>query len=83
MIKENKPLSQGGTLSLKKIRKALGVSQEEFARRIGASLVAVGRWERGETTPMLTIPQIKAFEAQLTKLGKRFSDLPDNIAREE
>ena len=36
---------------LRKLRKEVGLSQEEFAKRIGFSLDTVGSWERGVRNP--------------------------------
>ena len=33
------------------IRKKAGLSQEEFARRLGVSVPAVQKWEQGRATP--------------------------------
>lgn len=33
------------------IRKAAGLSQEEFARKLGVSVPAVQKWEQGRATP--------------------------------
>jgi DNA-binding transcriptional regulator YiaG len=37
--------------NVKKIRLALGLTQEEFAHRLGVTLSTVNRWENGRTTP--------------------------------
>ena len=36
---------------IKQIREALGLSQEDFAREIGATSITVSRWERGKAKP--------------------------------
>jgi DNA-binding transcriptional regulator YiaG len=36
---------------VKAIRTAQGMSQEDFAREVGASVFTVCRWERGVSTP--------------------------------
>ena len=36
---------------VKKIRLALGLTQEEFAHQLGVTLSTVNRWENGRTTP--------------------------------
>ncbi|HOA53485.1 MAG TPA: helix-turn-helix transcriptional regulator [Thermogutta sp.] len=36
---------------LRKLRKEVGLSQEEFAKRLGFSIDAVGSWERGIRNP--------------------------------
>ena len=39
------------SLQVKKIRLALGLTQEEFAHQLGVTLSTVNRWENGRTTP--------------------------------
>lgn len=36
---------------VKRIRLALGLTQEEFAHRLGVTLCTVNRWENNKTTP--------------------------------
>jgi len=36
---------------IKKLRKRLGLSQEELARKIGVSFTSVNRWENGQSKP--------------------------------
>ena len=36
---------------IKNIRERLGITQEEFARRIGVTVTTVSRWERGDCLP--------------------------------
>jgi len=62
---------------LKQIRQALGMTQIEFANAIRATQRSIVRWENNQTTPALTISQIKALEKQMTKIGLTFADLPD------
>lgn len=71
-------------ISLKSLRELLGgISQEELARRISASGQTVSRWERGGNA-QLSIPQIKALELELSKIGLKFQDLADDLSfREE
>jgi putative transcriptional regulator len=38
-------------MNIKEIRNALGISQAEFARRVGVDVGTVSRWERGEVRP--------------------------------
>ena len=39
------------SIKVKKIRLALGLTQEEFAHQLGVTLSTVNRWENGRTTP--------------------------------
>ena len=36
---------------IKNIRERLGITQEEFARKIGVTVTTVSRWERGDCLP--------------------------------
>jgi putative transcriptional regulator len=65
---------------LKKLREEMGMSQEEFARRIGTSARTISRWETGESVPSFTIAQMKALDALLLEYGKALKDLPDRFA---
>ena len=48
---------------IKRIRKGLGVSQREFARRLGVSFVTVNRWEQGLQKPYpLAVRQLEALK---------------------
>ncbi|MBI4164228.1 MAG: helix-turn-helix domain-containing protein [Acidobacteria bacterium] len=38
-------------LRIKRVRKQLGLSQDEFARRLGVARVTVTRWENGSRKP--------------------------------
>jgi putative transcriptional regulator len=64
---------------LKQIRQELGMTQEEFAKSIKAHRVSVAKWETGRQ-PSLTIPQIKALQREMRKIGLDFSDLPDDFS---
>ena len=64
---------------LKQIRQALGMTQIEFATAIRATQRSIVRWENNQTTPALTIPQIKALEREMSKIGLSFADLPDDF----
>lgn len=47
---------------LKSIRQQLGLSQEEFAQKLGVSFTSVNRWENGQTKPSkLARRQIEAL----------------------
>ncbi len=65
---------------LKKLREEMGMSQEEFAHRIGTSARTISRWETGESVPPFTIAQMKALDALLLEYGKALKDLPDRFA---
>ncbi|MBW4481704.1 MAG: helix-turn-helix domain-containing protein [Tildeniella torsiva UHER 1998/13D] len=65
---------------LRKLREEMGMSQEDFARRIGTSARTISRWETGDSVPSFTIAQMKALDALLVEHGKELKDLPDRFA---
>ncbi|MBW4463150.1 MAG: helix-turn-helix domain-containing protein [Nodosilinea sp. WJT8-NPBG4] len=65
---------------LRKLREEMGMSQEDFARRIGTSARTISRWETGDSVPSFTIAQMKALDALLLEHGKALRDLPDSFA---
>ena len=67
---------KNGESPLKKLREDAGLSQQEFANRIGVGIATVSRWERGVSPAMLTVPQMKAL---CRVLGLAIEDLPDNF----
>ena len=50
-------------MDVKRIRLRLGLTQEEFARRVGCSGHAVSIWERGNR-----VPRVWAYVEQLKQL---------------
>lgn len=59
-------------LQLKKLRRQMNISQEEFAYRVGVSVMTAGRWERGENGP-----EFDRLEDIARTLGVRMRDLFD------
>lgn len=51
--------------NLVKLRTEMGLTQKALADALGVSEQTVRNWERGKSTPTLTIPQIKALCALL------------------
>lgn len=72
-----------GENPLKQIRQALGLTQCEFAKSLGTYQKTIVRWEKGQTTPLLSLKQIKALEREMGKLGLRFQDLPDEFETQD
>jgi len=55
---------------MKEVRKQLGLSQEDLARKLGVSLATVNRWENGLSKPSkLAKAQVDAFCEKMTKQG--------------
>lgn len=79
MIDPRIPQLQPGEAPLKTIRDALGLSQQEFANRIGVAVATVSRWERGLSPATFTVPQMKALNQELRRIGLTIDNLPDNI----
>lgn len=61
------------------IREFLKMSRRQFGEYIGANEDTIGNWERGTTTPWLSIPQIKRLNKLLLQAGVTWDDLPDNV----
>ena len=56
---------------LRKVRKSMGLSQENFARMIGVTFVTVNRWERGHFKPSpLAMANLISFLPQYFKESK-------------
>jgi putative transcriptional regulator len=55
---------------IKEVRRQLGLSQEDLARRLGVSLATVNRWENGLSKPSkLAKAQFDAFCGKMTEQG--------------
>jgi putative transcriptional regulator len=47
---------------IKRIRQSLGLTQEEFAHRLGVTLCTVNRWENNKSIPSrLALKQLERF----------------------
>ena len=44
-------IGMNAPLNIKEIRKSLSMTQEEFAQRVGVSLVVISRWENKKNKP--------------------------------
>ena len=58
---------------VKQTRKRMGLTQVQFAERIGVSFQTVNRWERGKTQPLPMA--LKLIEQELQQMGQRGADL--------
>ncbi|NDJ17724.1 helix-turn-helix transcriptional regulator [Myxacorys almedinensis] len=76
MAKKNNLSSKEIESPLKRLREDAGLSQQEFASRIGVGIATISRWERGASIAMLTVPQMKAL---CRILGKAIEELPDEF----
>lgn len=57
---------------IKRLRKSLGLTQEQFAHRLGVTVKAVNRWENGHAKPtglsQVALMSVKAnIEKELVK----------------
>jgi len=51
---------------VKDLRKAIGLTQEQFAAKIGVTVSTVNRWEQGKTKPQpLAMKQINALRSEI------------------
>jgi DNA-binding transcriptional regulator YiaG len=47
-------------INIKELRNSLGLSQQQFAQKLGVGLMTVSRWERGKSKPShLALEKIK------------------------
>lgn len=60
---------------IRETRQRLGLTQEQFALKLGVSYQSVNRWENGRTKPLpLAMKQIKQM---VKRMGDRGKDLLD------
>jgi len=56
---------------VKEVRRQLGISQEDLARKLGVSFATVNRWENGKSqSSKLAMTQFDSFCAKMTRQGK-------------
>lgn len=70
----SKSTNEQGGIPLKQIRKALSMSQSEFAALLGVQGFTVSRWETGKAEAQLDTEQILTLDEQLASIGHRFID---------
>lgn len=58
---------------VRETRQRLGLTQEEFAAKLGVSYQSVNRWENGRTKPLPIA--LKLIEKMLQAMGKQGQDL--------
>ncbi|MEW5860195.1 MAG: helix-turn-helix transcriptional regulator [Cyanobacteriota bacterium] len=58
---------------VRETRYRLGLTQLQFAQKLGVSFQSVNRWENGHTQPLPIV--LKQIEAQLREMGDRGEDL--------
>jgi putative transcriptional regulator len=54
---------------IRKLRETLGLTQEEFAKKVGAGRVTIARWESGQSKP--TGLYLRALEKLQITVKKR------------
>lgn len=60
----------GANLLVHQFRQLLGLTQEQFAARMGVTLVTVNRWENGRTRPSpLAVLRIQTMLTDLSQAG--------------
>ena len=63
---------------MKKLRELLGdMSQQEFATRLGVSIVSISRWENERRPMTLTLRQFKNLLKLMDEAGMSINELPD------
>ena len=66
--------SSKGEFPLKTLRKDLGLTQSGFAKLLGVETTTVGRWERRERDPQLSLTQVGILDRAAEKLQARLAD---------
>lgn len=61
--------------NLKKIRKALNLTQEDFAQELGSSQSAISEYEKGVKTPSLKVAQKIVKFAKTKKVKVTLNDI--------
>ena len=69
------PVSNGLEIAalVRETRHRLGLTQFQFAQKLGVSFQSVNRWENGRTQPLPIV--LKQIEEVLRKMGDRGTDL--------
>lgn len=65
------------TFDVKELRQKLGLSQQQFALLVGASVKTISNWENGGIIPASKIPQLEAIGSNATLIdhsGNRNGD---------
>lgn len=79
MVEQRQFHVEEGESPLKAIRELLGMSQQEFATKLGVSITTISRWERGKTPPTFTIGQVRTLLRELEPYGLNLDSLPDEM----
>ena len=69
------PVSNGLEIAalVRETRHRLGLTQLQFAQKLGVSFQSVNRWENGRSQPLPIV--LKQIEEVLRKMGDRGTDL--------
>ena len=70
-----------GDPPMKQIREMLGLTQQEFAGRLGVAMSTLSRWENGKGRALLSSGQFKLLLSDLEPHGITLKDLPDDLSR--
>jgi putative transcriptional regulator len=67
---------------IRALRRAIGLSQERFAHRVGVTVAAVNRWERGHAKPSPLAQQaMQSLIVEVRRDGAIPEDRPSNLER--
>lgn len=79
MVDDSNSNSNPNLQTLRQVRERLGMTQEEFAEKLGITRRTLGHHERGERCIRLTLSQIKRLKELLEQAGMSIDDLPEDI----
>jgi transcriptional regulator with XRE-family HTH domain len=66
---------------VRETRHRLGLTQLQFAQKLGVSFQSVNRWENGRTQPLPIV--LKQIEETLRKMGESGTDLLEQYFADE
>ena len=76
MARPKKGQPQETDSPFKKLRLAVGLTQDDLVRLMGVTSSTIRRWDKGEVEPTMTVSQMKAF---CKAVNKTLDELPDSL----
>ncbi|MBD2261186.1 helix-turn-helix transcriptional regulator [Pseudanabaena sp. FACHB-2040] len=69
-MRKAKPSAADLDVLVRELRALCGLTQEQFAARLGVTLVTVNRWENDRARPMpLALRQLNALAVEMSQFG--------------
>lgn len=64
------------TYDIKALRAKLGLTQQQFATLVGASVKTISNWENGSVIPASKLPQLEKLEIESAETVDQLPDIP-------